>query len=194
MYGFGGLNSLFGGDNNDTYRVDVATDFIFEFADQGTDTVIATLSYTLPETSVEILQLWEWGGSLSGYGNSLDNTIIGNKSANILDGRGGADVLTGGVGAGDHFVFSDLSHSQPGASDVITDFAGDFIDLTQIDANAALSGDQAFTFWGSAAFTGVAGQLRVDGTLVEGDVNGDAVADFSLTVLGSTPVQNDFLL
>src|SRR4029079_18971208 len=31
-------------------------------------------------------------------GNSLDNTIIGNNFANILDGRGGADHLIGGKG------------------------------------------------------------------------------------------------
>ena len=195
LVGSAGNDSLYGGDDNDTYRFVELSDFVFEAANQGTDTIISHISFTLPD-NFEVLSLWEWGGSLNGTGNNLNNVLLGNFSANVLDGRGGADVLQGGAGA-DRFVFSDVSHSQPGALDQITDFSGaegDRIDLTLIDANTILAGDQAFVFLGAATFTGAAGQLRLDGFMVEGDVNGDAAADFALAVFGSSPAAGDFLL
>ncbi len=61
-------------------------------------------------------------------------------------------------------------------------FRGDRIDL-DFDAVSFLSGDQSFVFIGSSAFFG-AGQVRSQvtslGTLVQADVNGDRVSDFSL--------------
>ncbi|HWU14644.1 MAG TPA: M10 family metallopeptidase C-terminal domain-containing protein, partial [Caulobacter sp.] len=57
----------------------------------------------------------------------------------------GADLLAGGLGA-DTFVFTAASDSAPGGRDVILDFAaGDRIDLSAIDANTGLAGDQGFT-------------------------------------------------
>lgn len=77
-----------------------------------------------------------------------------------------------------------------GNRDTITDFAknADQISLVSIDANTTTAGDQAFTFIATAAFSGSAGQLRftVAGgqTIVEGDINGDAVADFQVQLTG----------
>ena len=68
---------------------------------------------------------------------------------------------------------------------------GDRIDLSRIDANTLSGGNQAFTFIGSAAFSGTgaasAGQLRAvntagDDWLIQGDTNGDGVADMELLV------------
>jgi len=68
---------------------------------------------------------------------------------------------------------------------VIRDFSraqGDRIDLSTIDANGTLAGNGAFSFIGTAAFGGTAGQLRISAAgadlLVSGDVNGDRKADF----------------
>ena len=74
--------------------------------------------------------------------------------------------------------------------DVIRDFSGaggdgDRIDLSYMDANAtnAEGPDDAFTFLGTdAAFTGAAGQLTFALGVLEGDVNGDRVADFQIQV------------
>ena len=62
----------------------------------------------------------------------------------------------------------------------------DRIDLSAIDAKTS-PGNQAFTFIGTAVFSNVKGQLRVEqaGTTVKitGDVNGDAIADFEIDLL-----------
>lgn len=72
--------------------------------------------------------------------------------------------------------------------DVITDFTQrvDKIDLSTIDANILKEGDQKFNW--APALSGKAGQLVVEQnegvTLVMGDVNGDAIADFTIELLG----------
>jgi serralysin len=84
--------------------------------------------------------------------------------------------------------------SSPAGSDhdVISGFVSglDHIDLSAIDANGVGgTTNDTFSYIGTAAFGNVAGQLRYDpgtGTL-QGDVNGDNVADFvvGLTGVGS---------
>ena len=110
--------------------------------------------------------------------------------------------MTGGGGA-DVFRYDSTAESNSGSMDHILDFAAgtDKIDLTRIDANSLAAGDQAFSWIGSSAFSGVAGQLRAyqqSGTwFVEGDTNGDGVADLviALTLQGPTPLAaGDFLL
>ena len=88
-----------------------------------------------------------------------------------------------------------------GSNDRISDFNrtdGDKLDLTAVDANINVANDQAFTFLGAAAFGGVAGQLRStasgSGNVVQGDVNGDGVADFTFVVVGpASLIAADFL-
>ncbi len=112
------------------------------------------------------------------------------------------DTLTGGAGA-DRFVYAGTVHSPVGAgADRITDFShaqGDRIDLFAIDANTVAAGNQAFSFIGSALYTGIAGQLRysvVGGvTTIAGDINGDKVSDFHIALTGAIPlVAADFVL
>ena len=92
-----GADTMAGGQGNDTYVVDTAGDVVTELAGQGTDTVVAGISYVLG-ANVENLTLT---GTLnrSGYGNGLDNVIIGNSGANNLKGYAGNDTLDGGAGA-----------------------------------------------------------------------------------------------
>jgi hypothetical protein len=51
-----------------------------------------------------------------------------------------------------------------------------------MDANGAAAGNGVFSFLGGGGFTNVAGQLRFAGGQLQGDVNGDAVADFAITL------------
>jgi hypothetical protein len=85
--------------------------------------------------------------------------------------------------------------------DVIANFAvGDDVDLSTIDANGAAAGHTfAFLAAMGAAFTGVAGQLRwfqsSGMTFVEGDTNGNRLADFQLQLTGLKALTaNDFIL
>ncbi|MGA0840103.1 MAG: hypothetical protein ACO3P1_09445, partial [Pseudomonadales bacterium] len=73
----------------------------------------------------------------------------------------------------------------------------DRIDLSAIDADTTLADDQAFTFIGTAAFGNRAGELRyIPGatSVVQGDTDGDGVADFTLRVVGVPALQEtDFI-
>jgi hypothetical protein len=127
--------------------------------------------------------------------------IYGEAGNDKLNGEGGRDWLFGGAGA-DQFIFSSTADSTVAAPDFIGDFSraeGDRISLSAIDANILRAADQAFTFIGTGAFTGVAGQLHyeyVDGnTFVTGDVNGDRIPDFGIMIAGTqTLVAADFVL
>ena len=138
-------------------------------------------------------------------GSAFDDLLFGNDGANVLTGGRGADVLLGGKGA-DTFAYATLADSTTVQMDRIADFSrtqGDRIDLSLIDPDTALAGDQAFTFIGAATFTGAGGtasELRVvtldeDLFRVEADVDHDGVADFAVTVASVSPLQlTDFVL
>jgi serralysin len=136
------------------------------------------------------------GGSARDYlvGNDVANVLNGNGGNDVINGLGGNDTLSGGAG-NDEFRFF-----QNSGNDRIIDFTSgsDKIHLTEIDANTGVSGNQAFTFIGNAAFSGAAGQLRTYSdsgfNYVAGDVNGDGVADFTINTMSSTTVVTDFFL
>lgn len=154
----------------------------------------------------------------SGSGNDVllgstdDNTLSGNLGNDSLEGRGGNDILIGGLGSdsltgdagADSFVFKAITESTTAAYDMIKDFVSgaDHIDLSQIDANTLTAGDQAFVFIGSAAFSMSAGELNFSTPsaglgLLQGDINGDGVADFAIgfdLLTGTAPVLADLFL
>ena len=143
----------------------------------------------------------EVDGLLRLFGGRADDILKGGANADLIHGNLGADSLTGNGGA-DVFRYDGTADSTPGAMDRIADFTpgADKIDLGRIDANSAAAGDQAFSWIGSSAFSGTAGELRAyeqSGTwFVEGDVNGDGLADLviELTLQGPAPLgAGDFL-
>ena len=140
-------------------------------------------------------------GNLILFGGGGHDVINAGDGADLILGGGGQDSLFGGAGA-DVFRYDSVSDSPAGATDLIAGFASgtDKLDLSRIDANSGVEGDQAFTWIGAGAFSGAAGELRVrdDGGYrwLEGDVNGDGAADFSILFYATAApqVQGDFLL
>jgi Ca2+-binding RTX toxin-like protein len=194
-----GDDQLFGRDGNDFLDGNHGDDTVS--GDAGNDTL--------------------WGGedqdSLSGgdandllYGEQGNDALSGGNGNDMLAGGVGKDVLTGGAN-NDTFRFYSPGESGLTAAtrDVILDFAKglDRIDIQAIDANSTLYGNQGFTFIGQSGFTpsdaqhphASAGQLRYfaggSQTIIAGDTNGDAVADFQVALSGHINLSaTDFLL
>ncbi|MFO1169424.1 MAG: VCBS domain-containing protein [Hyphomicrobiaceae bacterium] len=210
-------DQLIGGNGNDTYLVRSANDIVIENfaavnATTNVDTVKAAISYGLSaNANVEVLTTISASATtaINLTGNGLSQQITGNAGNNVIVGAGGRDILTGGLGA-DVFKFASIADTGKTAAtrDLITDFThsstlalSDRIDLSAIDANGALAGNAVFTFLSTrgAQFTGKAGQLHYfasgSSTIIEGDINGDKVADFQIQLSGlKTLSASDFLL
>ncbi|MGL4966607.1 MAG: calcium-binding protein, partial [Inquilinus sp.] len=143
-------------------------------------------------------------------GNGLSNALLGFDGTDTLSGGGGNDALRGGAGAdtlnggsgNDYFSYTAASDSTASAADTIQDFqaGSDLISLRLIDADGnSGNGDTAFSFIGTGAFSGTAGQLRYEiaggNTTVSADVNGDSTADIVINLTGAITLQaSDFLL
>ena len=218
LNGGAGADQMFGRAGHDTYVVDSTGDRISEPSGAGRDVVRATVSFALSGGLDNLLLLGAAG--LQGKGNALANTIVGNAGGNKLfgfagndrlDGKAGTDVLTGGLGrdlllggaARDVFDYNSVKESgrTSATRDQIVDFRRgvDDIDLRTIDANAKVGGNNAFSFIGTAAFDGLAGQLRIkdlgSNVIAQADVNGDMRSDFEILVKGVGLLgRGDFLL
>jgi peptidase M10/serralysin-like protein len=121
-------------------------------------------------------------------GGEGNDKLSGMDGADRIVGGAGADMLSGGAGS-DVFVFSQATDSDVASTDRIFDLdAGDRIDLSAIDADVALKGDQAFTVVDS--FDGHAGELvldyraKGDVTWLLADVDGDGAADVQIMLRG----------
>jgi Ca2+-binding RTX toxin-like protein len=203
-----GADTMYGGLGNDVYIMDDAGDQAIEGSGEGTDLVKSSVNFTLG-ANVENLTL-TGSAAIDGTGNGLANVITGNAAANVISGLDGNDTLygnagndtliggtgtdtmTGGSGS-DTFVFAngDFGGATAATADEIVDFTGgqDKIDLSAVDANTLVGGDQAFAFIGTAAFSDTAGELRYEqisgATYLTGDTNGDGIADFMIKVDGN---------
>lgn len=103
--GGAGADTLSGGKGDDLYYLDNAGDAVSEAGSGGTDTVIASVSWTMA-SNIENLRLVSNASTIriDGIGNGLNNTITGTNQTNFLDGGKGADTLIGGIGADTYFV------------------------------------------------------------------------------------------
>ena len=97
-----GADAMTGGIGSDSYYVDNAGDLVIENANDGVDTVNASIDYGLAP-NVEFLVL-QGNADLQGYGNALANTIIGNSGSNLINGGAGADLMLGFAGNDTFFV------------------------------------------------------------------------------------------
>ena len=134
---------------------------------------------------------WLMGGTGDDrlLGGSGVDWLMGGTGNDRLLGGSGADWLNGGSGA-DTFIFRNLSDSTLAASDIIDDFIRgiDKIDLSRIDANTKLAGDQAFVFAGQSdrAVANSVNWFESSGnTVIQVDVDGNRGADMQLILVGT---------
>ena len=172
-------NVLGGGAGNDTYVVDNAGDVVVEFADEGTDLVQSSVTFTLT-ADVENLTL-TGTSAISGTGNALDNAVAGNSAVNTLTGGSGNDTLDGGAaadtllgGLGDDIYVVDHG------GDVVTEGAGEGTDSVLSSVTYTLGATlENLTLTGSAAIngTGNASNNVLLGNAGANTLNGGAGAD-----------------
>src|SRR5262249_47393388 len=117
-----GADTMYGGSGNDRFVVDNAGDHAIELPGEGTDTLLATVSYALDAGSeIESLRA-QVNTGITLTGNEFGNQIVGGRGNDIIIGGGGRDILTGGAGH-DTFVFNEITDSPAGLNrDKIVDF------------------------------------------------------------------------
>jgi Ca2+-binding RTX toxin-like protein len=140
------IDRMFGGAGDDTYFVNTTGDRVYETASTapdaadagGVDWVYSSISYDLDAYAgvrfVENLGL-SGTGNLTGRGNALDNTLVGNAGNNVLDGRGGADTMIGGAG-------NDAYHVD-NTGDLVVEVAGQGKDTIWTSVDYALTDAQS---------------------------------------------------
>ncbi|WP_322743372.1 beta strand repeat-containing protein [Sphaerospermopsis aphanizomenoides] len=198
LNGGAGTDTLIGGTGNDIYVVDTTTDTITENANEGTDTIQSSVTFTIASlTNIENLTL-TGTTAINGTGNAGNNTLTGNTGNNILvggdgndtlNGRAGTDTLIGGTGNDIYVVDT--------TTDTITENANEGTDTIQSSVTftiASLTNIENLTLTGTTAIngTGNAGNNTLTGNtgnniLVGGDgndtLNGRAGTD---TLIGGT--------
>ena len=198
--GFGGADQLIGGKGDDVYYVDDGNDNVIEVDGEGYDTIVASVSYAIP-TGVDALTLadredpfglgnfldnlfggiFDFSNDTTGYGNELDNVLIGNSGSNKLFGLAGDDLLNGGAGVDTMKGGSgDDTYVVDNSADIAAEISGEGIDLVQSSATYAIKGDvENLTLIGDAAVNGTGNSLDnvIVGNSAANIVNGGTGAD-----------------
>jgi Ca2+-binding RTX toxin-like protein len=170
--GKGGADVMLGGDGGDTYLIDNAGDRISESANQGVDSVLSSVGYTLAN-NVEMLTLLGTR-AIDGIGNAAANTITGNAAANLIDGKAGADTMIGGKGDDTYVVES--------INDRVTELSGSGSGTDTVKASASYTlgaNVEALVLTGSGKIngTGNADANTITGNAAANLIDGQAGAD-----------------
>jgi Ca2+-binding RTX toxin-like protein len=202
IYGYGGDDEITAGSGNDYVSGGAGRDVIY--GGLGNDTI---------NGGADADEISGGDGADRLYGDGGNDTLRGGAGTDVLVGGAGSNRLFGGVG-GDTFGFlsTTIDNTTGGnaTADSIEDFSrsqADIIDVSAIDANSGVAGNQAFKWIGRGEFTGVAGQARYDYypdwgstgdslAVAKFDVNGDGESDLSIFIYnpGGSLYANDFLL
>lgn len=160
LSGAAGADTMVGGIGNDTYVVDNTADAVTENANEGTDLIQSTVTYTLA-ANVENLTL-TGTTAINGTGNTLDNVLTGNAAVNTLTGGAGNDTLNGGTGA-DTMVggLGNDIYMVDNTADIVTEALNEGTDLVQSSVTYTLSANvDNLTLTGTTAINGTGNALN----------------------------------
>lgn len=171
-------DTMEGGAGDDVYIVNAAGVVITELANEGIDTVYATVSYTLP-SEVE-------NGAAVTPAVAAGITLTGNSKDNKLDGiqNSSADTLVGGLGNDTYYVGSNDVVTEASSAGTDTIVSASTIDLTANTniENATLTA--AGTITGNTLANKLTGSSGIDtisgGTgndTIDGGVEASAIVD-----------------
>jgi Ca2+-binding RTX toxin-like protein len=175
-----GADTLTGGAGNDTYIVDNAGDVVVESSGEGTDTVKASISYTLA-ANVENLILSTLG-VINGTGNTMDNVITGNGFVNVLTGGAGNDTINGYAG-NDTLIggTGDDTYIVNNTGVTITENSGEGTDTVKSSLSTYTLGSnlENLILTGNGNITGIGNTLDnvITGTIGNNTLNGGTGAD-----------------
>jgi trimeric autotransporter adhesin len=185
-------DTMVGGNGGDTYYVDSADDIITEVdTDWGVDKIVSSVSNDeLHPLSDNVEDLTLAGTATIGYGNKLDNHIVGTVGNNTLygldgwdqlDGGKGIDTMYGGDGNDEYWVDSALDKANElfdeGYDAVYSSVSytlGDFVESLLLTGSAANSGtgNEEDNF-----ILGSTGNNKLYGLDGDDDLNGDKGSD-----------------
>jgi len=95
LTGGAGADTLIGGDGNDLFIISDTFDRIIETAGGGADTIITSVSISLPE-NVEALRIASDVAGITITGGAGNDMLMGNGLANNFNGGAGDDVILAG--------------------------------------------------------------------------------------------------
>ena len=95
LFGGYGADTLDGGDGNDVFVISDTLDLIIETAGGGADTIITSVSMTVPD-HVETLQIAAGISGITITGGAGNDMLIGNGLGNTFIGGAGDDVILAG--------------------------------------------------------------------------------------------------
>ena len=186
FYGGGGADSLYGWTGKDW--LDGGTENDVLFGEDGNDYLDGWTGNDTLYGGQGNDKLYGYTGTDVLYGDAGNDVLYGEDGNDVLTGGTGRDTLFGGAGS-DTFRFHSVNDSNGATRDVIGSFEFDLdrIDVSIIDANASLSGNQAFRWTDATTGTPATGYLMAvtgsDGrTWILGNTDADAVPEFQVAV------------
>ena len=93
-----GSDQMYGNAGDDTYYIDNPNDLPVEFSNNGYDTLLTSVDFSISNFNTEKVQLIEGSAAKVFRGQRNDELIIGNSNDNLIRASWGSDTLIGGAG------------------------------------------------------------------------------------------------